>query len=263
MEEASRHHGYQMLFNYLSDEDLEQGRVPETITALKPEGVVLAGITRKEFARALSRLEIPFVLIDGYYEERTNDLLCDSVLMESEQSTFELTSCLIEQNHREIGFIGDVSNCKSFMERWIGFKRAVTDAGFSVRRDYCLVEPSPDNYFKLPEIASRLDSMPELPSAFVCANDLIAYHLIAYLEGKGLRVPQDISVTGFDYMQQQPDMAPIPLQLATAEVSGMEIGSRAFEQLLWRFQHLDRPFETVRVASRIIPGDSTGPCAGE
>ncbi|MCD1259900.1 LacI family DNA-binding transcriptional regulator [Paenibacillus athensensis] len=258
VEEASRQHGYQLVFNFLTEEDLQQGRVPETITKLKPEGIVLAGITRRELAKSLVELHIPFVLIDGYLEPRQNEVLCDSVMMENEQSVYELTNHLLAHHHRRIGFIGDVNDCKSFMERWTGFKRAMFEAGLPVRQEYCLIHPSPENYFKLIEFSEKLDAMKQLPSAFVCANDLIAFQLIHYLEARGLRIPEDVSVTGFDYMRHHADMTPVQVRLATAEVNGGEIGSRAFEQLLWRGQHPERPFETVRISTRIIGGETVG-----
>ena len=79
------------------------------------------------------------------------------------------------------------------MERYSGYMRAMMFEGLPMRPEW-LIEDRDAELKYLPQF-----ELPEqLPTAFVCENDEIAMRLIAQLEKRGLRVPQDISVTGFD-----------------------------------------------------------------
>lgn len=79
------------------------------------------------------------------------------------------------------------------MERYSGYMRAMIFEGLPLRPEWLIEDRGADMKY-LPEF-----SLPEtLPTAFVCENDEIAMLLIAQLERRGVRVPEDVSVTGFD-----------------------------------------------------------------
>ncbi|KAF6616312.1 substrate-binding domain-containing protein, partial [Paenibacillus sp. EKM208P] len=137
------------------------------------------------------------------------------VLSENEQAVRNLTCHLIDLGHKEIGFIGDISISRSFMERYLGYRHAMVDADLPINKNYCILEPSLSNYYSIQEFAGRLDAMNPLPTAFVCANDLVALQIIRYLESVGLRVPTDLSVTGFDLMGKHTDSTPTLSRLTT------------------------------------------------
>ncbi|MEK3850227.1 MULTISPECIES: LacI family DNA-binding transcriptional regulator [Paenibacillus] len=257
VEESARQNNYQLVLTFGTDEDLHEGRLPDTIASHSADGIILAGITSKRYTEVVTASGIPVVLIDGYYDSDTSRVLFDSVLSENEQAARNLTCHLIELGHKEIGFIGDISISRSFMERYLGYRHAMVDADLLINKNYCILEPSQTNYYSIQEFSRQLDAMNPLPTAFVCANDLVALQIIRYLESVGLRVPTDLSVTGFDMMGKRTDST-LPLsRLTTAEVKADRIGARSFEQLLWRMEHADRPYEFVRLISPILIGEST------
>lgn len=259
VEEAARRHNYEMIFHFASAEDAEEGNLLDKLAHPRLGGILLAGLTDFPYVKAVQDLNIPAVSIDGYCRIGTNDLYCDVVLMECEQSVYELTGHLLQLGHREIGFIGDIDNCRSFTERWFGFRRAMFDAGIGVQPEYCLVSPMPKHYYSPEELEPAIRAMPKLPSAFVCANDLIALQLSKILTRMDVRIPGQISVTGFDHMTRWWDSSPVQLRLSTVEAIGKDLGQRAFEQLLWRMGNPHRPFENIRISSRVLLGDTTGP----
>ena len=259
IEESTRRRGWNMVLHFVRPEDLETLSLPRSLTEAHVDGVVMAGITRLAYARAVAGLGLPAVLIDHDSAARAEDAVFDTVLMESERSVRDLTARLIALGHRRIGFIGDIGDCLSFTERWNGFRLAMMDAGLPVDPACCAVAPKPRHYFDAAEIAEALAAMPQLPTAFVCANDVVAIRTVQALGRMGLSVPRDLSVTGFDAIETDTDPPPGGLALLSVRIDAVRVGSRALEQLALRMEQPDRPPEHIRLATALVDGTSAAP----
>ena len=259
IEESTRRRGWSMVLHFVQDEDLESLSLPRSLTEAHVDGVILAGITRLPYARAVAGLGLPAVLIDHDSAARAEDAVFDTVLMESERSVRDLTARLIALGHRRIGFIGDIEDCLSFRERWDGFRLAMADAGLAVDPACCAVARKARHYFDVAEIAEALAAMPHLPTAFVCANDVVAIRTAQALGRMGLAVPRDVSVTGFDAIETDIDPPPDGLRLLTVRIDAVRVGSRALEQLALRMEQPDRPIEHIRLAAAPVEGTSAVP----
>lgn len=90
---------------------------------------------------------------------------------------------------------------------------------------------------------------PAAPTALFCSNDLLATSVISHLVALGLRVPQDVSVCGFDGVAIGALMVP---PLTSVEQPSRQIGATACAQLLAQLE--GRPTESVRLPHRILPG---------
>lgn len=256
IEQASRQNGCNMVLHFITADDLDELRMPRSLTEAGVGGVILVGITRRAYIRAIAELALPAVLIDCFADTRAADTRFDTVLMESEQSVYDLTAHLIGLGHRRIGFVGDVGDCLSFAERWNGYRRAMLDGGLSVDPASCAVAPAPNHYFDYAETARAIAAMPQLPTAFVCANDLVAYQTIRALQAAGRRVPEDVSVTGFD-MTSRGGTPAYGMRITSVPIQPGVIGSRACEQLVRRMDRPDLPIEHVRLATRMAEGETT------
>ncbi len=255
VEEVTSDNGYEIMFSFIKHEDISSLVLPQSIANSTVDGFIVAGSITKEYNETLMKVNLPKVFIDIHSDVSFADLRTDVVLMESEQSVYQLTGHLIEQGHRDIGFIGDVLNCRSFMERWLGFKRAMEDAHLPVNTDYCLIGENPSSYHNYSDLAELLEKMNRLPTAFVCANDMIALNVIKFLTDNGMKVPKDAAVAGFDNNKQS---ELLNLSLTTVHNDEYALGRRAMEELLWRMQNPDRPYELVRISTKPLIRESTG-----
>ena len=159
---------------------------------------------------------------------------------------------MIEQGRKSFGFIGDVSYAKSNHQRYDGFLKALDDHGIPLDPSMTLTTPiGIDTYRE--EIESFLESLSKMPDAFVCANDHVGCILLQLLEKRGLRVPQDVAVSGFDKNIENP----LSESLTTAEVPTMGLGLRLATQILFRIQHPDEPFEVIYLATKVLFCSST------
>ena len=129
----------------------------------------------------------------------------------------------------------------------------VPEGEFQLRLDIRLA-PDGSPYDQADWLLSRLDAMPSVPDAFVCANDYLAIHLMSALRKKGLRIPEDVQVTGFDGTMQSALMDP---PLTTVSIPTADIGRMAPDFLLLRVRHPEIPFHWSHIKTEPVWRGST------
>ncbi|MDE6964221.1 MAG: substrate-binding domain-containing protein, partial [Lachnospiraceae bacterium] len=86
------------------------------------------------------------------------------------------------------------------------------------------------------------------PEAVVCGNDSIAKYLTQALRKKGVRVPEDVAVTGFDN-DEEDMLSPF---FTTVNVDAKWLGKRMVQCFLWRIRHPDAPYEKIAVSGQVV-----------
>ena len=87
------------------------------------------------------------VFFDYSIELLKEEMYGDIVLVEGESSVYTITKDLIEKGNKKIGFIGDITYCKTIYDRWVGYKRALFD--FDIEVDYILTIPPANSTFEV------------------------------------------------------------------------------------------------------------------
>ena len=129
----------------------------------------------------------------------------------------------------------------------------LADAGKKVDSSLCLTTPlGIDTYRE--EIDTFLSSLSRMPDAFVCASDYVACILMQLLEKRGLRVPEDVAVSGFDNNTE--DL--LAEHLTTVQVFNEELGARLALQILYRIKYPNTPHEITYLGTNVLYRDSTG-----
>lgn len=179
------------VISHQAEEDLE---IPKLIEEEKVDGVIVIGRASKEYLQMLYRYveKLPIVFLDFY----DDNFKCDSIISASFYGSYQMTSYLIKQGHTQIAYVGTLLASESITDRYLGYQKALLEHGLECRQDWVMNDRDPDTGiigleydFKLPK---------DMPTAFVCNNDISAYALICTLEEAGYRVPQDVSVVGYD-----------------------------------------------------------------
>ena len=93
-----------------------------------------------------------------------------------------------------------------------------------------------------------------MPDAFVCASDYVASILMQLLEKRGLRIPEDIAVSGFDNITE--DL--LAEDLTTVQVFNEDLGARLALQILYRIKHPHTPHEITYLSTNVLYRGSTG-----
>lgn len=169
--------------------EIETGFIlPRVVTEATVEGLIIMGMINKEYIRFLQKeSRMPVIFLDFYDKE----LSVDSVIGDNFYGMYLMTEYLFEHGFSRMAYVGSIRATSSIMDRYCGFQKALWEHGVELPEEWLIEDRNEmgDIMFELPE---------RLPEAFVCNCDLVAGKLILMLEERGLRVPEDISVVGFD-----------------------------------------------------------------
>lgn len=163
--------------------------IPNMIAENKVDGIIVIGQVHREYIEMLSRITLPLLFVD-FYDSRYD---VDSVNSDSFNGGYLLTNYLVEMGHRRIGFFGNFNATSSINDRFLGYMKCLIENNIEYRRDWTL-----DDRNERGIIYTKIDFPDDMPTAFVCNCDETAFSVISALKSKGVRVPEDISVVGYD-----------------------------------------------------------------
>lgn len=163
--------------------------IPNTVLDHKVDGLIVLGQLSEEYIDRLMTHNLPTVFLD-FYGSRED---ADAVLSDSFYGAYMLTSHLIENGHRRIGFLGSISSTSSIQDRYLGYYKALLENRIPLRQDWVIGDRSNES-----DIFPEFTLPKEMPTAFVCNCDETAYKLVNQLKAAGYAVPDDISVVGYD-----------------------------------------------------------------
>lgn len=194
--------------------------VPEKLKNRETDGVVLLGQLSKAYVERVMSLGIPAVFLDFYYD----GFDVTSINTDNFFSEYELVNRLIRLGHTRIAFVGTLGATSSIQDRFLGYYKALIEHEIPLNPKWIFDDREPDGRYL--DIAFPA----EMPTAFACNCDEVALRLIRRLTEKGWRVPEDISVIGFDdSLRSSPKITTVRVDLegmahAAAKAMLREIG---------------------------------------
>lgn len=250
-------HNANLIYTYLPSEIDEDYQLPSIFTNGQVSGMIIMNVYHHQLLRLLSDAPIPKVFLDTATHVPFPALNGDLVLMESRAAVSQITETLIMQGRRVFGFIGDIDYAQSNYERFMGFASALKNHGLELHPELTMTGAIGADTYK-EEIDVFLSSLTKMPDAFVCVSDYVACLLIQLLKRRGYRVPEDVAVSGFDDIAENPAAE----DLTSVQVFNLDIGTRLAAQILYRIQHPDARYETIYISSQAVFRSSTSPNAG-
>lgn len=221
--------------------DEEEVHLPRLVYGGRVQALLLIGQLAQPYQQALAAAGLPMVQLDAY----SAGARLDTVISDGYYGMFTMTEYLLCRGHRKIAYVGSLGATSSIMDRYAGYCRALQAWGLAVRQDWVL----PDRK----EHEKVLLQFPEdMPTAFVCNCDSVAQKLIQRLNEEGFRVPEDVSVVGFDGFS----LSPISPELVTYAVDMDGMAQASVKQLLDRLAGPDRPPELRVVPGHLVEGKS-------
>lgn len=229
------------MLEVIQPEDEEKHELPKLIQENKVDGVILLGRPKNGYIKKIREdSSLPMVCLD-FFDDFNN---CDSVISDGFYGTYMLTNYLFRMGHTDIGYVGTLLYTSSITDRYLGYCKSMMEHGQEIRKEWILDDRDWDTgdvlsfEFKLPE---------KMPTAFVCNCDLTASILIKHLEKKNYRVPEDISVVGFDNFLY-PGLCDI--DITTYDVNVQEMAQKSIRILLDRINHVK-----IKSGVRIVQGE--------
>jgi LacI family transcriptional regulator len=194
----------------------------------------------------------PTVLLD----RSIPGLDADVVLSDNEGGAFDAVSYLIRIGHRRIGIIAGRLEVSTGADRMAGYVRAVKTHGIPV--DESLIKVAQFKRDIAYDKTMEMLACPEPPTALFVCNNAMTAGAMAALKAVGKKVPEDISVVGFDDSEWAALMDP-PLTVVAQPI--VELGTRAAQLLMKRIAHggVKTPRATVLKSELIVRGSCASP----
>jgi LacI family transcriptional regulator len=220
------------------------GGMTDGLLAILPPGALssLSQVHRSGF---------PVVLIDdrGYHPD------LPSVTATNRRGAVQALSHLLELGHQRIGYASGPMEYRYNQERLQGIQEALAAAGVPYRPEF-FHEGEPAEAGGIAAVRAFF-ALPEPPTAIFAANDLVAFGVMEAAARRGLRIPQDLSVVGFDDLPQSALSRPA---LTTIRQPMYRMGQTAVEMLLTLIAGGRLPQARIELDTELVVRDSTTGC---
>lgn len=255
-EEASRNH-CQTQVAVVTQEDEDEKRLPVGLDD-SIEAVFCVKMINREYIEEVRQRGVRIFLLDTY-KDRWEEAPGDIVKIEGFQPMVKLTRHLISQGMRRIGFLNENSSLYETMnDRYSGYLYAMAQAGIVAEPDLVRPDMESDTFYATETFDRIVEEYGELPEAVMCGNDEIAKFLTQALRKKGIRVPEDVAVTGFDN-DEEGMLDPF---FSTVNVDAKWLGRRMVQCFLWRLENSDAPYEKIGISGQVVIRKSSRRQAG-
>ena len=215
----------------------------------RPAGVIIAGLEHSEPSRAmLAQAGIPVVEI----MDTDGDPIDACVGISHRRAGREMAEAILEAGYRKIGFMGtQMPLDHRARKRFEGFTRTLAKAGIEiVDRDFYAGGSALTKGREMTE--AMLSRHPDLDFLYY-SNDMIGAGGLLYLLERGIDVPGQIGLAGFNGVEL---LDGLPRKLATMDACRREIGQRAARIIAARVQGLDNAEQVVQLTPRISFGET-------
>lgn len=190
IEKCSKHLGFTVVYSTLDETDDMMSVLGQMLEKLA--GIIfVSNIVEKHIDNALA-LNIPAVLVNGYSEK------IPSVTSDDFMGTYKACEHLLQCGHREIGVLNGISQYVSASNRLSGVVRCLQDHDLKLKPEYLITNNGWEREDGYEAMTAFLSGRKDFPTAFLCFNDRLASGALEAICEKNLKIPEDISIVGYD-----------------------------------------------------------------
>ncbi|WP_248927030.1 LacI family DNA-binding transcriptional regulator [Paenibacillus hamazuiensis] len=225
IEEQCRSRGYSLLFSSVHTGDFESA-VAELEEGHESGGIILLGtnLTARQ-VQFVAGKQPRLVVLDTCYET----LPVHFIVMNNVMGAYQAARHLMDLGHRRIGYVQSHSRMHNFDSRKKGFLSALGEEGIGPDEEL-LFSAAPTTFSAQEELKERFAALGDrMPTALFCECDYIAISVVKTLTELGIRVPEDISIVGFDDIHEATVISP---ELTTVHVEKGKIAELAVSTLV-------------------------------
>ncbi|KGQ54819.1 Ribose operon repressor [Gallibacterium anatis] len=243
VEQYCNQHHYNLIISSIDGNEQRLQQNIQTLIQKQVDGLLLMySDTRHAMVEQLN-LNLPIVVMDWWPTE----LNADKIYENSEFGAYLATKTLIEQGHKNIAIITGKLDKSLAHNRLLGYQKALQDAHLPINSDW-IIESHFDFEGGVEGMKKLLQITPRPTAVFAC-SDTIAVGVYQVAWQQGLRIPQDISVIGYDNIMLAQYLTP---PLTTIHQPKAELGKLAVETLLERIKSPDLEYKTTMLQPQLI-----------
>jgi len=251
IEQAARAAGYHILLSSTALTEDYAVDIFKDLARRRIDGLILVSsfiLISEEAQKTLAQLRerrLPVVELNDLYN-------VDCVVSDYGEATREVMAYLLSLHHRRIGMIYGVGGSELGEDRLVPYQDSLRAAGLFDPELVVECGPTLEDGYRA---ALKLLQLPARPTAVLAINDLLAIGALRAAGDLNLRVPDDLSLVGYDDIPMAQYLVP---RLTTVSKDAFRLGREAFQLLLARIQEPDRPRQRVISPARLVIRDSTG-----
>ncbi len=248
-EQECRHYGFEMVLCHV---DQREENYEHTVRNLLFEAgsatVVLATEMQGDDLDLFRNPPCPLVILD-YWDEAME---LNAVLINNADAARMATEYLIRNNHKDIGYLRGSYRIKGFRSRYTGYQIALKKHGLPCKEENSFTVSTTMNG-AYQDMLKLLEEKKKLPTAFFADNDMIALGAMKALKEKGYRIPEDVSIIGFDDLPFSEIASP---RLSTMRVPNTEMGKIAVRRVVELINGRDSIVTKTQVCPTLVVRDS-------
>ncbi|MGA8595246.1 MAG: LacI family DNA-binding transcriptional regulator [Bryobacteraceae bacterium] len=249
-EEVAAAKGYSVILANCQIDPEREVRVVRSLQERRVDGILVAASrVGGLYLSLMSEMGVPIVLINNQHDGE----FMYSVSIDDMGGARKATNHLIELGHQRIAYLGDPFGCQTDVHRFEGYKVALAHAGVPIRPEFVVeADGLPSGGLAA---THKLLSLAEPPTAIFCYNDMTLLGALRAAAERGLSVPRDVSLVGFDDLFFAPYIQP---PITTLRQPKREMGRRAIE-LLFALLNDEQSEKKIQVEGELVIRSSTAP----
>ncbi|MFK4341583.1 MULTISPECIES: LacI family DNA-binding transcriptional regulator [unclassified Paenibacillus] len=239
-----REHGNTLIFSSFDSHNLE-----EELSALEKDqpssGVLLLGTNlTSEIIHSIQSIHTNIVILDTCFEH----VDASFVSINNYLGGYQAGQYLIQSGHRRIGYVQSSTRILNFKKRKEGFMAALEEHNLSIE-NRLIFDMHPMLVMSQDSFKTAIHELNELPSALFCENDYMAISAIKTFQETNIRVPEQISIMGFDNINEAKVISP---ELTTIHVKKEVLARTAVNLLMERLNNDQKHHTQVLVNTEVI-----------
>lgn len=233
--EEARAHGRTVVLVDLRGDEKDELAAAETLVGSRVSGVIATPVTA-QLSEYLGRIGVPLIEVDRRFDAETTD----AVVVDNRAAARDTTTRLLKAGHQRIALLIDETEWTTGQERQRGYIDALEAQ--KVRVDESLIVQAGWDADQAKDAALRILSRADRPTAVFAANNVLAEGTWRAASELDLRIPEDVSVAGFD---EAPWMSMVHPGVSTRVQDPGALGAAALRALLERIESPDAPVRTI------------------
>ncbi len=248
VEQTANDHGYSVFLADSNADPVREKKVVQSLAERRVDGIIVTSSrVGALYLPLLKEMMVPIVLVNDQYPGE----FVHSVMIANTEGMRAAAEHLIVLGHRRIAYLGDQFGYQSDVERHAGYQAALDAAGIAAMPD--LVARGDGKAEGAMEAVEKLLLLSDPPTAVCCYNDMTALGAMRQIRARGLRVPDDISVVGFDDLFFGPYLQP---PLTTVRQPMRKMGQMAMESL-FALMSGNESVAQIKVDAELVVREST------
>jgi len=242
--------GYRILLANSHYSSEQEEALVKTMLEQNPDGMIVTGIDQTQNTRELLKLSNTPVVQIMELDQNPIDM---NVGLSHFDACYDLTNYLYSQGYKKIGFIGAQMDLRSH-RRMDGYRKAVLEQNGDASQ-YVLTSAESTSFKHGAELFIKLISQHSDVDAIAFSNDDLAAGALLEATRRGMRIPEDIAIAGFNDLHFSEELIP---PLTSVSVPRYEMGKQAAECLLYKIDNKEQPiFDQVDVGYSVVIRQST------